>query len=419
MRRRGLPEPTEQSDFDFTGLRAALEAPDAQLHLVMIQSQTGGTYQTYHLELDRERVQAPFRVNLAASLHHYSKGRQERYEDGWAPQHGEMAVAELDQIASELFAAVDAGLHPDRLGRLAASGPDETGADPEDVVYGYAVVVTGSRGQARLFRRRDPVERLGRGRLSTVLRDYRLDRIDHVLAFDSAIDVAEWQGRLLIRSLGAFEALFFPRAVRTRIAQAVVDRIKDRLPISNVEGLKAAAKDDTVFAGRLRRLERSRLTSAADPASLMDEMRRAIDSFGLASRFLTTEGKLAFPSQPRWRWPFLSVLEDGLVRSTGSDALYFSESKRHWDRRRVTGVTRDDGRVTSLCGDGWGSLDIREAASLLGRARISLYVETPDGPDEILTTATGHGLALAVGGEVGFSSLPDCVVSADEASQTS
>jgi Domain of unknown function (DUF4868) len=405
----------EAPEFDFEGLAAALKDGESELYLVMIESADGSTYQTYHLDLDRKRVQAPFRKNLAESINQYEtqagkKGRLELYEPGWAPQEGEMAVAGLHEIESRLVPSVRDGLG--RLGPLRPAPPRAAPSTDElEPVRGYAAVLRAAGGEALLFRRRDPVERLGKGRLTTVLRESRLERIDHVVAFDSGVDVALWGNKVLIRSLGAFEALFYPRAERERIAKEFIEKLEKRLPIGNAEGLRDAARDDMVFASRLRRLARSRVMSETDPEMLAAEMRRATVDFGLAIRFLADDGALVFPSEPAWRWAFLALLEDGLVRSAGSNLPYQSESKRVWDRRRVTGATRSEGRIAALCGEGWGPLLVQDVEQRLRRARTTFYVATGAGDAEVLPGLVSEGLrTMGPGGATALETLPECDV---------
>jgi hypothetical protein len=369
-------------EFDFAGLIAALEDDRTELFVVMIESPDGAAFETYHLDLDRDSVQAPFRRNLAASLRTYSNGRLERYEEGWVPQEREMAAGAASDIDSPLPALVRDGLSPSRLGRPHELSPQQSATDEAlGGIRGYAIVLrTHEGGEASLFRRRDPVEHLGKGRLTTVLRGTRLDRLEHTVAFDAGVDAAIWEGRLLVRSWGAFESLFFPKAVRAAVARAVIDRLEARIPIENVRGLRDTADSDSVFAARLRRLEPALAT--ADPAQLQAQITRAANLFGLATRFMPS-GRLTFPAEPAWRWPFLVALEDGLVRSAGSGALYQSESKRRWDRRRVTAVVRQAARVTALCGDGW-QMSVTDAAKALRRARTTFYVQTTSGQAEVV-----------------------------------
>ncbi|HLX33812.1 MAG TPA: hypothetical protein VKR30_01070 [Candidatus Limnocylindrales bacterium] len=397
--------------FDVEGALAVLRHPDAELHLVMIESDDGGTYRTYHLDVDRQRVQIPFRTNLAATLKSFRRNRLEPYDEGWAPQPGEMAVASVDQIQSALFAAIDEGLRPERLGPLRQSEAVPPSSGELEPVRGYAAVVTSPLGEVRIFRRRDPVERLEKGRLSTILDGTRLERVEHVVAFDSGIDVVLWNNQLLIHGLGGFEALFFPRAARTAVALRFVEQLESRIHVSNVDGLRKTAEDDAVFANRLRRLERSRLMKEGDQSRLMEEMRRAIKRFGLSWLFLDAGGELAFPATPRWRWPFLAVLEDGLVQSAGSDRLYQSESKRAWDRRLVTGVVRDGDRIVALCGPGWRPLLVSAARHAWRNATTTFFVDAADGQFEIVGDDP-DGRELRVVGPVDrdvLGELPECI----------
>jgi len=204
--------------------------------------------------------------------------------------------------------------------------------------------------------------------------------------------------------------LFYPRAERAKIAKEFIERLEMRVPIANAEGLRNAARDDMVFASRLRRLARSRLMVEADAGKVADEMRRASVDFGLAIRFVADDGALVFPPEPAWRWPFLAMLEDGLVRSAGSDLPYQSESKRAWDRREITGAVRREGRITAVCGKGWGPIPVEDVASDLRRARTTFYISTGAGEAEVLPGVANPGDLRTVGpgGPSALDNLAEC-----------
>jgi hypothetical protein len=257
-------------------------------------------------------------------------------------------------------------------------------------VHGYAVVFAPVKGPRIIaVRRLDPVERLGRGRITAFILEHRLTDSELTLAFDSGVDVLVVEDNVLIRHLAALEALFFPPAVRAEAAEAVVRDLAGRIEIGNLDDLINVARSDSIFGGRLRRLAKSEALATAT----IPRIRKSLREFGWQHRFMVGD-ELRFDPTGRWRWPFLTALEDGLTESVGSGRLYRSNSQRHWPRRRVVAVQRRDGVVTHLCGEDWGVVDVRDAVDQINNIVASYFVGTREDPVEVIPTAVGSPAAV-------------------------
>lgn len=384
-----------------------------RLYVVMIEAlpdQGDGTddlYRTYHLDPE-PAIGESFRRGLMATVRQMRRDedRAEPYEVGWVPTEGELAVAGLDVIEpSPLLDAVEDGLAPERAG-LPAPGPDEEGAPGLRPARGYAVVFGDPAAPddfAYLLRRQDPVSRLTRNRIVAAVSATRLTETERILTFDSGIDVVVWRQRVVIRSVSAFEALFFPAAVRRDVAERVARALDARISVRNVDLLVETARGDSVFASRLRRLERSERLATTSSGQLL----RSATEFGL-HRQLMPDGQLQFRSEGNWRWRFLEVLEDAFLASPGSGRQYRSGSQKTWVHRRVDAVQHVNGEVRWLCGEGWGRITVDAVSVQLRRVQAAYYVDS-DGERVYLThSGSGHGLEAVRDGTNVLAMLPEC-----------
>ncbi|HJP89059.1 MAG TPA: hypothetical protein VJ850_08500 [Candidatus Limnocylindrales bacterium] len=390
-------------------LAAALGDAAYGLKLVMIEAIPDDADQpisSYHLDLE-DGLSSQFKSNLAKSVASWPNNDEwDPYEEGWVPEEGQFAVAQREVLdGSRLIEAINRGLEPGRVHQPQVGDPDLPRS------RGYALLLTPRDNEdpserIYLVRRRDPVQHLDRGRLTAFWSQSRLTLAHAVVGFDAQIDVAVWRDTVLIRSLAAFEALFFPQAVRADAAEDAVNKLNARLPISNLDVLVATARDDSLFAARLRRLARRPRFKELT----LDAVRPGLRRFGLEHRFVTG-GELVFDRARRWRWPFLAALEDGLVESPASGNLYQSTSQRQWQRRRVTGAIRENGVITALCGDGWGPTVLSDVATEIENALATYHTGTRDEPIEVIPSVAGDVLSLtatAADGSDSLSSLPDC-----------
>ena len=360
-------------------------------------------FETYHLEL-ADRLQARFRRNVARMLRTWPETAEwTTHDPGYVPDEGEISRASRELVAdSQLPAAIDRGLQPDHIRMPAAAEPATPG------VHGYAVVfVPAHAPRAIVVRRLDPVERLGRGRISAFVHENQLTDSDQTLAFDSGVDVLLLHDEVIVRHLAALEAMFFPASVRAAAAVSVVRELGARVEIANLGDLEEVARNDSIFGGRLRRFAKSDALATAS----IPRIRASLRAFGWESRFIVDD-QLRFDASGRWRWPFLAALEDGLTESPGSGRLYRSNSQQHIPRRLVTSVGRSaDGVVAQLCGEDWGPIDAASAADQIEHAVASYYLGTREAPIEVLPDAAGQAGSISAVDEHGrdqLSGLPDC-----------
>lgn len=360
-------------------------------------------YDTYRLELTR-RLAERFRTNIAATLHGWPKPEEwEPYDPSFVPDEGVVATAGAQVLdGSPLLAAIDAALAANDV-RLPRPGERAEGG-----VHGYAVIFTPpSAGRIVAFRRLDPVERLGRGRITAFLLEHRLTDAEVTLGFDSGVDVLLSEETALIRHLAALEALFFPAAVRAEAAVRVVDALSKRINIGNLADLIGVAQSDSVFGGRLRRLAKSDALATVTIAAV----RKSLTEFGWRHRFLVGN-ELRFDPTGRWRWPFLAALEDGLTESVGSGRLYRANSQRHWPRRMVTAVGRGHGgTIVNLCGDDWGPVGVEDAVDHINNIVASYFVQHQAAHVEVVPAADGSATTVHAADENGadlLGELPEC-----------
>ncbi len=392
---------------DINAVAGTIEAIDTRVKVVVIDELPGAgaarVFDTYNLDII-PRLAGRFRTNLARTLRGWpAADAWESYTPSYMPDEGEVVRATTQVLeGSPLPQAIDRGALPDRV-RLPAIRETATHAG----VHGYAVIFAPQAGERIIAARRlDPVEQLGRGRITAFVYENRLTDADHVLAFDSGIDALLSGQDVLIRHLAAFEALFFPSATRAALAEEVVLDLGTRIRIQNINDLVEVAKSDSIFGGRLRRMASSEALSTATIARIQVSLR----AFGWEHRFLAGD-QLRFDTSPHWRWPFLAALEDGLTQSPGSGQLYRANSQRPWPRWQVSAVVRHpSGVVTHIFGPGCALVGVAEASDQINNARASFFVGAREQPAEVLPSedpARGGLVATDESGADRLAGLPE------------
>jgi hypothetical protein len=366
---------------DINSVANRIEAADTRVNVVVIDELPGAgavrTFDTYNLDIT-PRLAGRFRNNLGRTLRAWpSADTWDSYTPSYMPDEGEVVRATTRVLeGSPLPAAIDRGALPEQV-RLPAIR--ETGAHPG--VHGYAVIFGPQQGERVVaVRRLDPVEQLGRGRITAFVHENRLTDADQVLAFDSGVDALLVGDEVLIRHLSAFEALFFPTATRAALAEEVVRGLGTRVRIQNIDDLAQVAREDSIFGGRLRRMASSEALFTATTARIRTSLR----AFGWEHRFLVGD-ELRFDPSRHWRWPFLAALEDGLTQSPGSGQLYRANSQRPWSRWEVSAVVRGpNGVATHIFGLGCGLVAVPDVADQINNARASFFVGSREQPAEVL-----------------------------------
>lgn len=374
--------------FDIERVIELMSRPDAGVAMVTLRIEEapedaqGAQATARYLNLD-ERLRAQFRASLRRALLPLRNHPPVPYEPGWVGLDREVAEGDEALLEGGVMPAIRDALGSDPGADFAVQARPE--AEDEAsleamVVGGYAVVVRHPDYPSAIFiRRRDPVEHLGRNRFTGLLDGNRLNKADRVFIFDSSYDIAIFDGQVLIRSHEAFEALFSNVTVRREGARQAVTALATRMRIANLADLDRVIVDDTRFAGRLRAIDRRGQIARLDPAAV----RRTTERFVIDHRMLRGD-ELVFV--PNWRWTWLSVLEDSLVESPGTQALSVARVKNEWRRRQVTCATRDArGELAELGGE-FGRVGADAAMRHLRNGWATYFVESPDGRAEIDVT---------------------------------
>lgn len=355
----------------------------ATVHVVTITGVTNPhsretTWQVRKLDLDAD-LRAQFKAMLSRTLQTLARLQIDRYEPGWVPAEGELAEARMDVLEDspllrQILGAVQPGVGAGGLPEPPAMAADEDFGP----INAYGIVVgrvrDGHEETAVFVRNQTPVEELRPGRVTAVWHNQRLERARRLLTFDAGIDVAILDPTVLIKSSRGFERLFVPPDVRIAGAKRAVDLLVAHVPVANLAELREVAERDSVFGSKLRLLGKTGLLDGIT----IERLRLGLQETGLADVFIR-EGQLSFPAEQVWRWRFLEALEDSFVRSTGTGILYRSASKKRWQRRLVQGAVVLNGRVSALCGPGWGPTHIDEIERDITRAQAVYFVDLPDG----------------------------------------
>lgn len=375
----------QMADFDIERLIELTSRADASVAMVTLRVEEapedarGAQATARYLNLD-ERLRIRFRTGLRRMLLPLRSHPPVQYEPGWVGLDQEVAEGDDALLEGGVMPAIrDAlGRNPGTDFAVPARPETDDEAELEELVVGGYVIVVRHRDYptAYFIRRRDPVEHVGRNRFTGLLDGNRLNKADRVFIFDSSYDIAIFDGQVLIRNHEAFEALFSNVTVRRDGARQAVATLVTRMRIANPADLDTVIADDTRFAGRLRAIDRRGQLARLDPAAVRVTTQR----FGIDHRMLRGDELLFVPA---WRWHWLSVLEDSLVESPGTQALYSARIKREWCRYQVTCVTRNaHGEVAELGGD-FGRVSADTAMRQLRNGSATYFVECPDGRAEI------------------------------------
>lgn len=329
----------------------------------------GRTFASRRLRIS-EPVQRDFVRAASRTLRAFGRRVVHDYYPGWVSIDQELAEAPIDELAGPLLEEVRRSIGADYAGDFLVTEAE----DVDPYIGAYALVVTnGARpaDTAIIVRQRNPVEQLGQGRFTAVWSGEQLDKADDVFVFDAGVDIVVWRDVALIRSARVLEALFVGEEIRREGARRAIETLNSRIPLGNRPELENTIEADSVFAARFRNIERRGLPTGLD----LDALRRSSEKFRLASRMLRDD-RLIFLSKRGWRFTWLAALEDSLVESAGSGALYNAQVKRAWVRRTVEGCSAaPDGTLEGLCGPGWGPVAIAEILKQLDAGSATYYFE--------------------------------------------
>lgn len=372
-------------DFDLERLIALLEDPLARVSLVVLRieeeatDEQGAQASARYLTLD-DSLRTRFRNGLRRALLPLRSSPPVPYEYGWVNLDDSVAEAEEaileGSILTTVREAIGGNVERDFAPPPVPQNGDEAAA--QDLVVGAYVAVVRRDGfpTALFFRRRDPVERLSQQRFSGIFDGGRLTKADRIFIFDSTYDVAAFDGRVLVRNAAAYEALFSNVVIRRQGARTAVTTLLGRMPVANLADLDHVIETDTRFAGRLRSIDRRGQLANLDP----DAVRRTTARFRIDHRMIRGD-ELVFV--PAWRWQWLSILEDSLLESPGTQALYSARIKSEWRRYQVTCVVRDErGAVAELGGD-FGRVAAPIAMRQLRNGSATYFLEVGEGLAEL------------------------------------
>lgn len=350
----------------------------------------GRTFASRRLRVS-EAVQRDFARAAHRTLRAFGRRVVRDYYPGWVSIDDELAEAPAEELEGPLLDEVRRSLEADYAADFLVTDEE----DVETSIGAYALVISNGARPADttiIVRQRNPVEKLGQGRFTARWSGEQLDKVESVFVFDAGVDLVVWRNVALIRSARVLEALFVGEEIRREGARRAIETLNGRIPLSNRPELEATIEVDSVFAARFRNVERRGLLAALD----LDALRRSSEKFGLATRMLRDEN-LVFLAKRGWRFHWLAALEDSLVESAGSGALYNAQVKRVWVRRAVEGsIVARDGSIELLCGPGWGPLTIDEVLKQLESGNATYYLEADGHRAELDAVPGAGGLELAL-----------------------
>lgn len=378
-------------EFDFDGLRVHLDTADLQL--VVAEREGATAYAGTALDAGDALIEE-LRADAMAWLAKVATARLPvQYDENTLLADHEVAISEAEIVEPQLIEVLETAAR-DR------PGPD-AGPEPR-LIRLYALVSVG--GERALFiRRQNPVRHLGRGVITRLLVRNRLTEAPPIFVYDGEFDLVVWQDTVLVTRDTSLDAVFLTAELRERQTREAATALAGTLRSEDAPTLQTVLAADAPFAAKLRKVHRTGHFDRVDPASWQP----TITDFELGLR--VEDGRLTLPAQRRGRWELIYLIEDGFVRGAATGAKYRSNSQRVWERRRVTSVGVDNGRVTSLAGAGaWSPRSASEAVEDIRGHRAEYVVEAgvelhivqvgEDADGEYLFAGDGPNLLLALSG---------------------
>jgi len=290
------------------------------VNAIVMASQVNGEYRFAHANVS-PNVVTDFTSDVKAFIRASVAGARLRpYEPAYKPDDDELLYLELAR-ASDLKSYTDPVAKPSGLPVF---------DDSKGFVDGLRFTVANYRtpgGNASLFRRYSPSKELTRSRFrSVVFEGGTFNKFKKkVFLFDDHFDCVEYEGFLLIKSVGNFEWIFGYVAQLHALAQDVIKDIRGAVPIAGFAEFEAACLKQPQMTAKLASLAgRGYITSLN-----LEKCKEIIKQFDLPIEVVSEHGieKLQFDPAPERRWLILKVLDDDFLNSDLTNARYESNSK--------------------------------------------------------------------------------------------
>lgn len=368
-------------DFDFDGLREHIAGADLQL--VVAERVSSDPYTGLALDAGEDLIEE-LRVDTIDWLDGIeSKRLPVPYDENTLLAEHEVATSDIDVVDEQLVATLQAA---------AEDRPRPDAAPEPHLIRVYALVSVGG-DRAMFVRRQNPVRHLRRNVVTRLLLGSRLAEAPPIFVYDGQFDLVVWRDGVLIMRDTALDSVFLTEELRERQTRDAATALAGALRPGDAAALDAALAADRPFATKLRKIHRAGHFDRVDP----DGWEPTIRDFELGLR--VEGGRLALPDRRSGRWILLSLIEDGFVRGAATGAKYRSNSQRVWERRRVTSVGIEDGRVRSLAGPGpWSPRSAAEAIEDI-HGRRAEYVVEAEGDLHVIYVAADEDGELLVAGE--------------------
>jgi len=242
------------------------------------------------------------------------------YDPGYKPEPYELCTVSLG-TESEVAKVIDDLSDVDSIELFEAD---------DEVIDGlrfYAIVVSGSGNRAVFLRSYSPTKELSRrGGFALMMRAGTYNHIrSKVFLFDELVDCFTWGGNIYIRNVVQFQRIFRYFAQLLARADATLQQVARRIPISNLDAFRDACKANTLMAAKLAAIARKPYLNRVR----MDDIKRAIKEFNLQipTKIENGQEKLVFETSIKERWLILKLLDDDYLGSVMTREKYEVNSK--------------------------------------------------------------------------------------------
>jgi hypothetical protein len=304
---------------DWVRLRNFAQSASA-INVVLASEGTDAAFEFQRLNIT-EAVSEEFRELVLEALDFYNSDLDLRpFDPGYKPDSHEVMCLDLereDRIAS-IIQSISA------LNSLQLFQEDDYFIQK---LRFYAIVATTQSRKAVFFRTYSKSRELSRRPgFALIFRRGQYDKVETpIFTFDKKIDCVTWEDNLYILNVPHFERIFDYFSGVAAQAEAAIDEVMSRVPVSNADELKQLLRSQRTMATRIALVARrpyfSRVTMA--------DIKRTIQEFGLDLEIVRENGteKIVFENSPKKRWLIAKLLDDSYLGSIMTSEKYEVNSK--------------------------------------------------------------------------------------------
>jgi Domain of unknown function (DUF4868) len=195
-----------------------------------------------------------------------------------------------------------------------------------NLIFHVVAIQRARQAPIYLFRKYSKAKELGRSKkLVTLFSDGTFDRItEPVFIFDDFVDCIWIDGQMMILNKDNFHRIFQFFTEVLKHAQRTLDEIKAVIPIENVDRFEQDCKRNAIILVKLRGIaQRDYLATLT-----LSHLRKKISSLDLPVQVSGKGAQSKLVYDPKHKWIFIRLLDDGFLTSDMTGTNYEVTGKR-------------------------------------------------------------------------------------------